>query len=137
MVVSTKCNNKTNLANGHAGLCIGWEVKQMQSLVIATSPWARQMKSSKLASNIPASLEWDNSKPESWRRVLERHWGYLSCMMSHGKDNCGNWALWKEMKLICLVPLLSAAVSFMSYILFHLLESETIHHAACVLSAWW
>ena len=62
MVVSKKCNNKTNLPNGHAGLCGGWEVKQMQSSVIATSLRALQMKTSELVCSLPASLEWDNSK---------------------------------------------------------------------------
>lgn len=62
MVVPKKCNNKTNLPNGHAGLCGGGEVKQMQSSVIATSLQAWQMKSPELVCSPPASLEWDSSK---------------------------------------------------------------------------
>ena len=48
-------------------------------------------------------------------------------MMSQGKGDCGNWTLWKmylQMKLSCSVPLLSAVVSFMNYILFHLLKEN-------------
>lgn len=48
-------------------------------------------------------------------------------MMSQGKDNCGNWTLWKvhlQMKLSCTVHHLSSVVSIMNCIFFHLLKEN-------------
>jgi len=54
VVASKKRNDKTNLANGRAGLCGGWAVKQMQSSVIATSLRAQEMKGSELICSPPS-----------------------------------------------------------------------------------
>lgn len=65
----------------------------MQSSVIATSLQPRHMKGPELVCSPPDHLSRTTAKFSVWGGLWE---GIGSiCRMSQGKNDCGNWMLWK------------------------------------------